>query len=188
MGAALPFIGAASLGMSALGSIAQGQQQSASAKYNAQIAENNAKIAAQNATFAGEEGAVNTEIAQQKTRSNVADIKVAQAANGVNVNTGSAVDVRASAAELGELNAMNIRSNAARQAYGYQTQAASDKAQAALDRQEASYDKSAGLIKGATTLIGGAASGYQSGLWGDWLGSNALNATGGNAGTYALTL
>ncbi len=122
---------------SALGAIQQGQAAKKSANYNAQIQEHNAEIAQNNATLAGREGAANAAIEQQKARANVAGIKAAQAANGVDVNTGSAVDVRSSAAELGELNAITVRSNAVKQAYGYQTQAASDKAQAAKVLAEA---------------------------------------------------
>lgn len=175
MGAALPFIAAASIGASALGSIAQGNQQAAAGKYNAQVQFNNAKIAQQNATFAGEQGAANAATEQQKTRAQVGEIKAAQAANGIDVNKGSAVDVRSSAAELGELNAITIRSNAARQAYGFQTQAASDMAQSQLDKQQAKYDRQAGYIKAGTTLLGDATAGYNAGTFDSWMSDKSLN-------------
>lgn len=173
-GTASGIIGAVGTGLSALGSITSGQAASKSAKYNAAVAANNAQTAQNNATLAGQEGAANANIEQQKTRANVGEIKAAQAANGVNVNKGSAVDVQSSAAELGELNAINIRSNAARSAYGYQTQAASDKAQSELDKQEASFDSTAGLEKAGTTLLGNSTEGSQSGLWGNWLKQGSL--------------
>lgn len=175
MGAALPFITAASMALSAIGSIQQGKQQAAAAKYNAQVQENNATIAKQNATFVAQEGAANTEREQMKTRATVGAIKAAQSANGVDVNTGSAVDVQSSAAELGELNAITVRSNAVRQAYGFQTQAASDQAQAALDRQQAKYDTRAGYMKAASTLIGQGTQGYNAGNFDSWLGKNSMN-------------
>jgi len=175
-GPAIPFLTVAAIGAQALGSIAQGKQQAASAKYNAAIQENNATIARQNATFAGQEGAANAAIEQQKTRATVGAIKTAQAANNIDVNTGSAVDVRSSASELGELNAINIRSNAARSAYGYQTQASSDEAQAQLDRQEAKYDTKAGYIKAGTTLLGEAATAGQAGNFDSWLNASSMNA------------
>lgn len=171
LASALPVAG---LAASALGSVASGRQQAASAKYNSQVATNNAAIVQQNATFAGEEGAANAAIEQQKTRATVGGIKAAQAANGIDVNSGSDVDVRSSAAELGELNAINIRSNAARSAYGQQTQASSDTAQAQLDKQEAGYDSEAGYLKAGTTLLSGGAAGQQSGLWGNFLNQGAL--------------
>lgn len=176
MGAAIPFLTVAAIGAQALGSIAQGKQQAASDKYNAQVAENNAKIATQNATLAGQEGAANAAIEQQKTRATVGAIKSAQAANNVDVNTRSAVDVRSSAAELGELNAITIRSNAAKQAYGFQTQAASDTAQAQLDREQAKYAKEAGYVKAGTTVLGEAATAGQSGNFDSWLNSTSMNS------------
>ncbi len=184
----LSVMAAASLASSAIGSIAQGKAQSASDKYNAQIARNNTQIATQNATFAGEEGAVNAGAEELKTRAQVGSIKASQAANGVDVNTGSAVDVRSSAAELGELSAINIRSNAARSAYGYQTQASSDTAQAALDKEQAKYASEAGYIKAGTTLLGGAAAGQQSGAWSGFLNGGAMNnvTTGSGAVTEGL--
>ncbi len=178
IGAALPSFSTlaafGSLATSALGSIQAGRQASASAKYNAAVQQNNAAVAKQNATFAGQEGAANAANEQQKTRAAIGSIRASQAANGIDVNKGSAVDVRSSAAELGELNAITIRSNAARQAYGFQTQASSDMAQSKLDKQEAGYDTTAGYMKGATTLLSGGYQGHESGLWNDYLNSSSF--------------
>ena len=139
----------------AIGQFAQGEAKSSADKYNATIASNNAKIAEQNAEFKSREGEQQAAIEEQKTRAKVGAIQANQAAAGVDVNTGSAVDVRSSAASLGELNAITIRSNAAREAYGYQTQASNDKAQAAMDSSMAGKDLMAGVIGGATTFLGG---------------------------------
>ncbi len=174
LAAAAPYLMAGSAALGAISSIQAGQQASQSAKYNAAVQDNNAQLATQNATMAGREGAANAAIEQQKTRAAVGGIKAAQAANNIDVNSGSAVDVRSSAAELGELNAISIRSNAARTAYGYQTQSASDTAQSQLDKQQAKYDATAGYVKGATTLIGGAATAANN--WGGYTNSTALNS------------
>lgn len=162
---ALPLAGLASSGLSAYSSVQQGKQAATAANYNASVAANNAQIATQNATVAGQVGAEQTAIEQQKTRAAIGGIKAAQAASGIDVNSESAVDVRSSAEELGQLNAITVRSNAARTAYGYQTQAQSDTSQSQLDQQEAGYDKTAGYDKAATTLLGNAVAGSQSGLW-----------------------
>lgn len=139
-----------------IGAIQQGRASSASAKYNSAIASNNATIATQNAQFAGEAGEAQAAMSEKKTRAEVGSIQNNQAASGINVNSGSAVDVRSSAAENGELDAITIRSNAARQAYGYQAQSTSENAQATLDKSQAGYDSTAGDISGATTFLGGA--------------------------------
>lgn len=150
-------IGATVVGaaVSAYGMEQQGKAASNAANYNAEVAANNAKIAKQNSAYAGAEGETNTASALMKARAEVGAIKASQAASGLDVNSGSAVDVRSSAAETGELNAINIRSEAARKAYGYQTEAASDTGQVGLDKSNASNSSAAGDIGAASSIIGG---------------------------------
>ena len=68
------------------------------------------------------------------------------------------MDVRSSASELGELNALSVRSNAARTSYGYQVQAASDTAQGQLDTYQAGADASGADIAAGGTVLGGVGS------------------------------
>lgn len=136
----------------------QGQAASKASAYNAKIAANNAQIATQNAQYAGAEGEANTAAAELKNRAQVGAIKTAQAANGVDVNSGSAVNVRSSQAELGELNALNIRANAARQAYGYETQSMSATAQQQLDTSASQNENTESYLAGAGSFLGSASS------------------------------
>lgn len=145
----------AGAGISALGSIQQGKAAAASANYNAQMAANNAAIQRQNSSFAAQEGTANTEAASMKARAEYGAIKANQGASGVDVGSGSSVDVRSSARELGQLNALTVRSNAARQAYGYQTAAMNDEAQSGLDKSQAANASTAGYIGAGSTLLGG---------------------------------
>lgn len=162
MGAALPFIAIAATGASAItgaiGAEKQASAEAASANYSAQVAENNNVLAQQNAKTAVAEGAVAQANQGMKTRAAVGGIKAAQAANNIDVNSGSAVDVRSSAASTGQLNALTIRSDAARTAYGYETQGISYQAQAGLDRAQAGFAKQAGNIGAVSSLLGGASS------------------------------
>jgi hypothetical protein len=137
------------------GSIMQGNAAAGAANYNAQIARQNAQIDRQKAIWAGQAGEQQAHAQELKTRATVGAIKAAQAAGNIDVNTGSAVDVRSSAAALGELDAINIRSNATRVAYGYNVEAVGQENQANLDRFAASNDITAGYLGGATTLLGG---------------------------------
>ena len=141
-------------GLGVFGAIQQGQAAKSSANYNAAVAANNAKIADQNAKWAAAEGNANVEAKQLETRQKVAAMKTAQAANGVDINSGSALDVRTSAAELGELDALNIRANSARKVYGYETQSSNATAQSQLDKSEGKNAATAGYVGGATTLLG----------------------------------
>lgn len=140
---------------SAFGSMQSGNAAQAAANYNSQVAANNAKIAQQNATLAAQAGEQQVGEQTQKTRATVGAIKAAQAANNLDVNSGSAVDVRSSAAELGELSALNIRSNAARVSYGYSTQESSFKSQSELDKLEGQQSSIAGEVGAAGSVLGG---------------------------------
>ena len=185
-------IGASAVGagVSAYGSIEASQAQAASARYNAEIAQQNAGIADRNATMVGQAGEQQAAVVQQKTRSEVGAIEASQAASNVDVNTGSAVDVRSSAAALGELNALTVRSNAAKEAYGYQTQAVGYENEAKLNYAQGEADVTAGEIGAAGSLIGGIGSSASS--WNSFMGSNSLtpigNGTTLNSGTAGQSI
>lgn len=175
-GAIAGIIGA---GIGAVGAYKSGQAAKASGEYNSEVAANNATIAQQNATLAAQEGNAAVEQSQLKTRAQVGGILANQAAAGVDVNKGSAVDVRSSAAELGELSALNIRSSAARQAYGYNVQATNDTAQSQLDKSQGDNAATAGDIGAGATIISGvgsAASGYANFLKNNSLNTNDITA------------
>lgn len=156
-------IGATAL--SAVGAISQSRASAASAGYNAQVAQNNAQIATQNSQFAGAEGEQNVSASTAKTRALVGATLANQGASGVDVNSGSSVNVRESEAKIGALNALNIRSQAARSAYGYQVGATSDEAQAALLRSQKKNDITAGYLDAGATVLGGLGKASQYTRW-----------------------
>jgi hypothetical protein len=160
------WLGYASLGLTALGGVTgtlgalqAGQASAASAKYNAAVANVNAEQAKRNSELASQAGMEQAAMQERKTRAEVGAIRANQAAAGIDVNSGSALDVRSSAAELGELDALTVRSNATKEAYGYQTQESSFKSQAGLDTTEASNDLTAGYTNAASTFLGAAGTG-----------------------------
>jgi hypothetical protein len=155
MGVPLAVAGLVGAGVSAYSSYESGQAQSAAAAYQAQVAANNAIIAQRNARTdiqAGEAAATNQGL---KTRAQVGQEKAAQGASGIDPNTGSAPLVRNGTQELGMLDAMTIRSNAAQKAYAQQVQATSDTAQSQLDTMESTQAAEAGELGGLGTLLGG---------------------------------
>ncbi len=161
---------------------AQGQINTANANaqaavFNEGVALNNAEILTGNATRVGQAGDVQAGASELQTRAQVAGIKTNQAAAGVDVNSGSAVNVRNSAASVGMLNALTVRSNAAKQAYGMETEAANQVAQAKLDKSEAAYDVAGGNLAARATILGGA--GAASSSFGNYLLQNSLNPTAG---------
>src|SRR5262249_15152910 len=85
-------------------------------------------------------------------------IRAGQASSGLDVNSGSPLEVQSSAKELGELDALTVRNAAAQKAYGFQTQATGFEAQAGLDRSAASSALTGGFISGVGSILGGASS------------------------------
>jgi hypothetical protein len=145
-------------GVGAYGAIQSSDAASASASYQAQVSANNATIASQNAQYATAAGEAQVTQSQLKTAATVGGIKASEAASGLDVNSGSNVDVQSSAKQLGELDALTIRNAAARQAYGYQTQSMSDVAQAGLEKAQSSQDLTAGMFGAGSSILGGATS------------------------------
>ena len=145
-------------GIGAMGAYESGQATSAAAAYQAQVALNNAAIARKNAELAMQSGEEKVGIQGLKTRAAVGAEKAGQAASGVDVNKGSFVSARAGTAELGALDALTIRSNAAKQAYGQEVAATSETAQAGLETFESQQAKDAGLVSALGTAIGGVGS------------------------------
>ena len=149
--------GVASTGMSAAGSYESGQATKANDQYQAAVAANNALIAKQNAAWdiqAGETAATNQGL---KTRAQIGTEKASQGAAGIDVNSGSAAKVRAGTESMGMLDAMTIRSNAAKQAYSAQVQATNETAQSQLDT---AAGKQAGDLMKKALPDGGKCMGY----------------------------
>ncbi len=157
---AIAGIAASVAGTAASVSAAQqaGQANAAALQYQAQVAKNNQDIAnqlADRATLAGE-SQVDTKRLQ--TANIIGGELASEAASGLDVNKGSAVDVRSSAAEMGELDALTIRNNAAMTAYGYKTQGLSYGSQAQLDQAGSQNALTAGNLNAFSSLAGGASS------------------------------
>jgi membrane protein involved in colicin uptake len=145
-------------GLSSYGAYEGGQATAASANYQAQVAANNAKIAQENAQMEAASGASKEAAQGMKTAATAATAKAAQGASGIDVNTGSAANVRQAIGKLGALDALTIRSNTARSVYGYEVAATSDTAQSQLLEMQASQAQSAGDISALGTFLSGASS------------------------------
>jgi hypothetical protein len=174
--------------ISAVGAENQAAAQEKAANYQAQVAANNATIASEQAKQATAAGESNVENQQLQSRQKIGAILAAQAASNVDVNSGSSLDVRTSQQQLGQLDALTIQSNAARQAYGYQTQSVSDTAQSGLYQSQASNDATAGGIKAAGSIISGASSaGNQYARWQQAAGSGGGGGTSSTANPFGST-
>ena len=144
--------------VSAGGAIASGQAQSQAAAYQAQVARNNATIANQNAEYATRAGQAKATEESLASAQKLSAVRAGIAAQGIDVNTGSAAGVQAGQAETGELNTEQTVANAALQAYGYRTQATNFEAEAGLEQAQSGYDATAGFVGAAGDLFSGASS------------------------------
>lgn len=161
----LPYLAYGSTALSGLGGVVgavgaknTAEAQAKSAEYQAQVNAQNTKLAEANAGIASQAGEAQAGIQGQRGKAQVGAILAAQGASGIDPYTGSARDVRQSASDLSQLNALTVRSEAIKQAYGYQTQGKSFETQATLGNYEASEDREAGTINAASTFLGGASS------------------------------
>ena len=152
MGVVSAITGLIGAGVSAAGQVEAGQAQAEAYAYQAQVARNNAAIAQSNAKLdiqAGETAATNQGL---KTRAAVGTARANQGASGIDPNTGSATAVQSGIGELGYLDAMTLRSNAAKAAYSEQVKATSETAQAGVEAQQA---PEAAAIGATGTLLSG---------------------------------
>lgn len=83
--------------------------------------------------------------------------RVAYAASGVDLSEGTPVDVMAASAAMSAMDIGTIRANAAREAWGFQTQAYQQ-------RKQAQYTRKAGRAKAEATILGGLASSFDQGI------------------------
>ncbi len=123
--------------VSAYGAYSQAKAQKGQAKYQAQVAENNAQIARWQAGDAIRRGKQAKDEHRQKVLAFKGRQRAAIAGSGFEVNSDDALDILADTAEIGELDALKIDNNAAREAYGYQVQGSNAQAQAGLYRGKA---------------------------------------------------
>lgn len=126
----------------ALGSYEQGKFQRQQMQFNARLAEMKAEDAIKRGREA--EDAYRAEV-----RKLIGRQRSSYASQGVEVNADTAMDVQAETAELGEMDALTIRANAMREAFGYRMEALNFGAASRMSLNQ-SLDQA-----GATLLTGG---------------------------------
>jgi hypothetical protein len=135
---------AAGAGFSAMASRSAGKAQKQLADYNAQVAD----MQAADAIVRGREA---EERHRLDVRRLIGSQRAALGAGGADVNEGSAMDIQADTAAMGELDAITIRTNAAREAWGYRVQASDYRTRGQIAQAE-------GAARAVTTLLSTAGS------------------------------
>lgn len=152
---------AASAGGSILGAVGAKQKAAAQSQmytYQAGIADLNRRIALDNRDYAVYSGGEDAKRFGMKSAQAAGTIKATQGASGIDVGSGSKLDVQQSQKTVSDLDMATIRNNAARKAYGYEVEATTQQMQSDMYRSAASNSLEAGNIAAAGSLISGAAS------------------------------
>lgn len=163
---------AAGGGLGILGSIMGGNAKRDELNYQAGVADINAQIAQQNSDYAMQSGGQQSVALGIKQSQGQARIRNAQAASGLDVNSGSNKEVQDSQRLVDQMDADTLRANTARTAYGYQVQKAGAKQSAQLLRMGAENAETAGYIGAASSFVSATSSvadkwskGFQSGMY-----------------------
>ncbi|KIQ60177.1 hypothetical protein RL74_06700 [Pseudomonas fluorescens] len=127
--------------------------------YSAGMLNRNAALkeqAAQESIFAGDTSA---DWQRVRTGQAVGTQRSVQAANGIDVNSGSAAQLQDDTAMIGELDALTIQNNAAREAYGYRIQADQDRMNAVQTVTNAGNKATGSILGGLGSAFGSFAGG-----------------------------
>src|SRR5258708_4223062 len=147
----------ASAVVGAYAAIEQGQAQAGQARYQAAVARNNEIVAAENAATATQAGEVRVQTKQLQTAQTESSFR-ARAGVGAALDSGSNLNIQGDIAGLGELDALTIRNNAAREAYGYKNQSVAYGALATADEAAAENATRGGELGAFASIVDGAAS------------------------------
>lgn len=123
-----------------------GEAQQRAAMKSADLADFNAQVAELQAEDAIVRGQEEQQRFRTRVRGAIGSQRVGFAASNIDVNYGSAADVQADAAYLGELDALTIMGNAAREAWGYKMGAEDLRRRGQLAREEGVAFTEAGRV------------------------------------------
>jgi hypothetical protein len=138
------------------------------------VAQRNAKITEVSAADAARRGAVAEDRHRMQVRQFMGRQRAAMGGSGISMDTGTSLDIQTDTARMGELDALTIRNNAAREAWGYRVKAHNYRVQGKMDR-------AAGRNAAIGTLLTTAASVAS-------MGTMLTPAAAGAAGTQASGL
>lgn len=168
--------------LSAFSAEKEGQSQSQMYNYQAQVSRINAQIDRQNSEWAQQKGDIEGRQYGMKAGQQFGQIRAAQGASGLDVNSGSAKEVQQSQRTITHMDEAQIRENAGKTAYDYRFKQTQDENQAGLYDKAASDVKSAAHLKALGSIIGTA--GSVSSKW--MAGSQAGMFGGGSGGSISL--
>lgn len=154
MGAAMGITMAAQGASSFGGAYAQSKALKSQGDYANQMGQMNAQLADVKASDSIQRGDIEANRNDQRTRGIVGSQRAGLAAQGVDVNSGSAADVQADTAGMGAVDSLTIKNNAWREAWGYKVQSVNDTYQGKFTQMADNYAANNTLLTGGMTAIG----------------------------------
>lgn len=128
-------------------------------KYLDEVAKVNAGISNRAAQDAITRGGIEADEQRKTTQQVIGAQRTGFAAGNIDVNTGSAGQIQNDTAALGELDALTIMNNAAREAYGYKVQAMDQRQQSKLAKYQGKMGAVGSILGGAEKAVMFAAGG-----------------------------
>lgn len=144
------------LAASVYGSYQQSKAKKAELKYKEAVENNKTIISQRQAADAIKRGKVEQDQHRQKVSALKGRQRSLLAGSGFQVNEDDALDILADTAEAGELDALTIKNNAARTAWGHEVNASNSTAQAGLYRSQGDAENP--IFSAGTTLFSGTGS------------------------------
>lgn len=151
------------IAIGAVSGLMQGQQQKAEANSQASALRRNAMYMQNAADDAKARGIIESDWSRVETQQLIGTQRAAMAASGGVVDQDSNALLQQDAAQLGELDALTISNNAAREAYGYEVDASDKRLTARNLKAQGDKAPMTSMLGGA---IGGAGSSFSGGLFG----------------------
>lgn len=167
-------------GIGLMGAGDQAKAQREQAQYQKTIAEGNAKVAgiqADDAILQGEKAARQVESTGSKVQG---DQRAAFAAQGIEADSGTAADVQTDTQKFSALDALTVRNNAKKAAWGYRVQGAGYTAQGNLNYLAGINSSNNTLLTGGLNFFNSAAKAGYTGF--SQFGGGGSSSSGGNDG------
>lgn len=140
-------------GFGATAQVRAGNSEADVANYNATVAEANARAADFSAGDAVERGYQDETTHRTAVKRLIGSQRVTLAAQGQDLSDGTALEIQEDTAREGTVDALTIRANAAREAWGYKMTAYNDRTQAEDLRKRAKIAKQGGRNAGIQTIL-----------------------------------
>jgi hypothetical protein len=149
-------LAAVSAAVGTYGAIQSGQAASQAASYQAQVARNNATVASQNADAAQRQGVLDEQNKIRQNRALIGAQTAGAAANGLDVNSGTAVDIRSGQANVNQQSLTSLRDMTDRKVASYRSQGSNFQADAALAGMRGDQAVTASYISAGQTALSAA--------------------------------